>query len=212
MNSHQNLGQYIEKYSSEEIPILKKIYRETNIRMLNPRMVTGHIQGLFLTFISRILKPSLILEIGTYTGYSAICLALGLAPKGKLHTIEINDEISEIAKSYFNEAGLSNKIIQHIGDARIIIPQLNLKFDLIYIDGEKREYPDYYKISMKYLINGGYLLADNVLWDGKVLNSPVNSDIATKAIQKFNKLVHDDIHCKNFLLPLRDGIMVLRKE
>lgn len=207
MTISQELEQYIEKHSTSEDLLLTKIYRETNIRMINPRMVSGHIQGLFLTLIAKMLKPDLILEIGTYTGYSTICLAKGLVPEGKIHTIEINDELGEVAKGYFKETKLENKIQIHIGNAISVIPELNLKFDLIYIDGEKREYTEYYKICVPYIKPGGYLLADNVLWNGKVVEPLVN-DPATKAVLEFNRLISNDPRFENVLLPLRDGLMM----
>jgi caffeoyl-CoA O-methyltransferase len=206
-----DLEKYIEAHSSPELPILTKIYRETNIRYLNPRMVSGHNQGLLLMFISKMISPLSILEIGTYTGYSAICLAQGLKTGGHLHTIEINDEIADIAVKYFAEAGLDDKITIHIGDASQIVPALNTQFDLIFIDGEKREYSEYFNTCIKYLKPGGYLLADNVLWEGKVLDKKHQNDPATAAINSFNNLVNNDLHLENVLLPLRDGLMLARK-
>jgi caffeoyl-CoA O-methyltransferase len=212
MTFQDELEIYAEKHSSTELPILSKIYRETNIRMLNPRMVSGHLQGLFLSMLSKMIAPKTILEIGTFTGYSAICLSQGLAHGGKLHTIEINDELAETAKAYFVEAGLEDSIVQHIGDAREIIPNLQFQFDLIFVDGEKREYPEYYKLCCNSLKPGGLLLADNVLWNGKVIDDESNTDTATKAIQEFNESVKNDPMFENLLLPLRDGLMMARKK
>jgi caffeoyl-CoA O-methyltransferase len=210
MNLQNDLEKYIEQHSAAEEPLLTKIYRETNIRMLNPRMITGHIQGLMLTMLCRMIRPSLVLEIGSFTGYSAICLARGLSVSGKVHTIEIDDELIGIAYGYFCEAGLQNKIIQHTGDANKIIPSLDMKFDLIYIDGEKKEYPDYFDLVINRLNMGGYMIADNVLWGGKVIDPDSVDDTATKAIKKFNKMVQDDSRLENVLLPLRDGMMIAR--
>jgi caffeoyl-CoA O-methyltransferase len=206
-----DLEKYIEAHSSPELPILTKIYRETNIRHLNPRMVSGHNQGLFMSFISKMISPQSILEIGTYTGYSAICLTQGLRTGGRLHTIEIDDEIADIAAKYFSEANLDDKITLHVGNACKIVPALKIHFDLIFIDGEKREYPEYYNTCMKFLKPGGYLLADNVLWEGKVLDKNQYDDPATSAINQFNNLINNDSNLENILLPLRDGLMLARK-
>ena len=209
--ANPELESYIENNSTPELPILTKIYRETNIKMINPRMVSGHVQGMFLSMLSKMLNPESILEIGTYTGYSAICLANGLKSGGELHTIEVNDEIAEVAKGYFEESGLNNKIIQHIGDACNLIPGLNKEFDLIYIDGEKREYCNYFNVCLPKLKVGGYIIADNVLWNGKVVNDNYKNESATKEIIKFNKLVTENTSTENVLLPLRDGLMLVRK-
>jgi caffeoyl-CoA O-methyltransferase len=211
MNLQNDLDQYIEQHSSSEDPLLTKIYRETNIRMLNPRMISGHIQGLILSMLCRMIHPSLVLEIGTYTGYSAICLAKGLPEAGIVHTIEIDDELTNIAHQYFRESGYEKKIIQHTGDANKIIPSLNMQFDLIYIDGEKTEYPKYFKNTIEKLNKGGYLIADNVLWSGKVIDPNSDDDPATKAIKKFNQIIQSDTRLENVLLPLRDGLMIAWK-
>ena len=210
MISSNDLEQYLERFSTPEDPILKQIYRETNIRMLNPRMITGHIQGQLLSLLSKMIKPNLILEIGTYTGYSAICLARGLNQGGKLHTIEINDEVAGIAKGYITKAGLDKSIEIHTSNAISLIPALNLQFDLIYIDGEKREYPEFYNVCIKCLKPGGYLIADNVLWDGKVLESSAIYDPATRAVNEFNRLVGENQQLEKIFLPLRDGLLIAR--
>jgi caffeoyl-CoA O-methyltransferase len=210
MISSNDLEQYLERFSTPEDPILAQIYRETNIRMLNPRMITGHIQGQLISLLSGMFRPALILEIGTFTGYSAICLAKGLTPGGRLHTIEINDEVADIARGYFKLAGLEQNILTHVGNALSIIPSLKLNFDLIYIDGEKREYSEYFKLSMACLKPGGYLIADNVLWDGKVLESEDKYDPATKAINEFNELVGNCRQLEKIFLPLRDGLLIAR--
>jgi caffeoyl-CoA O-methyltransferase len=209
--NQKDIDQYIENHSSPESTILNKIYRDSNLQMINPRMVSGHIQGLFLKMISLMIKPKNILEIGTYTGYSAICLAQGLAQDGNLHTIEINDELISMAHDYFESEGLSQTIIQHVGNALEIIPELNHSFDLIFIDGEKREYPQYYNICVDKLNSGGYLIADNVLWNGKVVDQATHNESATKAILEFNKMVQEDVRTENVLLPIRDGLMMVRK-
>lgn len=211
METNIVLEEYLEQYSSDELPILNKIYRETNIRLLNPRMVSGHITGLLLALISKMICPSKILEIGTYTGYSAICLAQGIKSHGKVITIEIDDEIAEIAQGYFNEGGYSEKIELLVGDALIIVPTLNYEFDLIYIDGEKAEYPDYLEVCLPKLKEGGILIADNVLWSEKVLGNEENMDTATKAIAHFNKKIKENNALEKVLLPLRDGLFICRK-
>jgi caffeoyl-CoA O-methyltransferase len=210
MISSIDLEEYLEKHSTSEDPVLKQIYRETNIRQLNPRMITGHIQGQLLTLLSGMIRPEFILEIGTFTGYSAICLAKGLSQKGKLHTIEIKDEIAEIARGYFKQAGYDDKIEIHIGDALSVIAALNIQFDLIYIDGEKREYPEYLKICLTHLKKGGYLIADNVLWNGKVLESSSVQDSATRAVNDFNRMIGENNHLEKTFLPLRDGLLIAR--
>ncbi len=211
MSLQDDILNYSERHSSPELSILTKIYRETHVRLLNPRMVSGHIQGKLLSMLSHMIKPECILEIGTFTGYSAICLAQGLLPNGKLHTIEINDELGDIALKYFKEADLGDKIMLHIGNALEIVPQINMQFDLIFIDGEKREYPEYYNVCMEHLKPGGYLLADNVLWDGKVVETLALEETTTKAILEFNNIVQKDNRVENVLLPFRDGLTIVRR-
>ena len=211
MELSTELEKYIQTHSSTEEPLLNHIYRQTNLNMVNPRMVSGHIQGLFLSLLSQLMQPSNILEIGTYTGYSAICLAKGLTQEGKLHTIEVNDEIAEFAKGNIRSALMDHCVVQHIGNALEIVPSLAATFDIIFIDGEKREYPDYFMICKDRLRNGGLLLADNVLWNGKVVDINAQNESATKAVMEFNKMVQNDKSFENVLLPIRDGIMMARK-
>lgn len=207
---HPLQDDYIEKHTSEEHPILKKIYRETFLNQINPRMVSGHLQGTLLTFLAKMIKPEKVLEIGTFTGYSAISLALGLSPTAILHTIDVNDEYAEVAQYYFDQVEVGKQIKLHVGNAIDVIPVLNTPFDLIYIDGEKREYTSYYNICKQYLNTGGYLIADNVLWNGKVFDILANDD-ATQEIRKFNDMLHSDAEFENVLLPIRDGLLVGRK-
>lgn len=205
-----DLETYIEEHCSEGLPILRKIYRETHIKYLNPRMVCGHIQGMFLSLLSKMIQPEVILEIGTFTGYSAICLAQGLKPEGTLYTIEVNEEIVEVAQQYIAESEYS-KLIQVIhGNAIEVVPQLSTFFDLIYIDGEKAEYPEYLEVCLPHLKVGGYLIADNVLWDGKILNTEAQ-DKATQALRKFNDAIKNNPSLEKVLLPLRDGLFLCRK-
>lgn len=206
------LEKYILEHCTQELPVLNKIYRDTHLKQVNPRMISGPLQGAFLSMVSHMVKPKTILEIGTYTGYSAICLAQGLPERGGfLHTLETNDEIAEIARQNIADAKMDSKIILHVGDALMLIPKLNIQYDLIFIDGEKTEYPEYFYLCMQYLKVGGYMLADNVLWDNKVLTLPEPDDKQTIAILKFNELIQQNENLENVLLPLRDGLMIARK-
>ena len=202
---------YIEEHSTPQDEVLAELYRYTFLNAVNPRMIAGPIQGKFLGMISRMIQPLRILEIGTYTGYSAICLARGLKAGGTLTTIEINDELRELSLSFFRKAGVADKIELINGDARDILPGLNDLFDLIYLDGEKDQYPDYYPLAKKLLKAGGYILADNVLWDGKVIENNTAPDKSTKGILNINKMVQEDTEVENLLLPLMDGLMIVRK-
>ena len=175
-------------------------------------MLSGHYQGKLLEFISKMVQPEYILEIGTYTGYSAICLARGLKTNGKLHTIECNDEIIPFAKKFIEKAGLADKIVIHTGDALQVIPQLNILFDLIFIDGDKSQYCQYYELTLNKLKAGGIILIDNVLWDGKVLKQPLKKDDETNGIRNLNEMIHTDPRVENIMLPVRDGIMLVRKK
>jgi caffeoyl-CoA O-methyltransferase len=205
------LEEYLLTNSSPESPLLAELYRQTHLKLMNPRMISGHIQGRLLSFISRMIAPKRILEIGTFTGYGTICLAEGLNRAGVIHTIDSDEEIIEFAKSYFERAGILNKVTMHHGDARKIIPTLEMKFQLIFIDGEKNEYPEYYKLAMAQLENGGFIVADNVLWSNKVLQSPSKDDKSTAGIRKFNELVRKDERIEEVILPVRDGIMLIQK-
>ena len=201
---------YLRDHSTPEDPVLEELYRETHIRFVNPNMSTGHSQGKLLEFISRMIKPEFILEIGTFTGYSAICLAKGLKTGGKLITIEINDEITEFAQSYFLKGGMENKIIQMTGKAQDIIPQLDNKFHLVYIDGDKREYCDYYNLAIDKVTPGGFIIADNILWGDKVLDTN-SKDQQTRGIIEFNEMIRNQLNIENMILPVRDGLMLIRK-
>lgn len=205
------LEEYILNHTSEEPDYLNELNRETNLNVLGARMLSGHLQGQILSMISRMIRPKTILEIGTFTGYSALCLAEGLQQGGKLHTIEIDDELESIARKYFLKAGMADRIIQHIGDARTIISEISENFDLVFIDADKREYCDYYRNIIDRLPVGGFILADNVLWDGKVVDPKAAEEEQTKGILEFNRLVQNDSRVKNVILPVRDGIMVLQK-
>lgn len=205
------LLKYIETHTSHEDEILSELRRYTFLKVVHPRMISGPVQGKFLEMISKLLRPDRILEIGTYTGYSAICLAKGLAEKGKIITIEINDELKGIYNHFFEKAGLEKKIESITGDAVRIIPGLEEEFDLVFIDGEKEQYSEYYRLVLPKLKPGGLMIVDNVLWDGKVIKEEFRNETATKAIKNFNGLITNDVTVENILLPLRDGLMLIRK-
>ena len=205
----KKLTNYITSITSPEDPLLAELYRETHSKVLYPRMISGHLQGKLLEFLSRMIQPAAILEIGTYTGYSALCLAKGLKPGGKLHTIEINDELQPFIETTVRKAGLQETIILHTGDARKIIPSLKEKFDLVFVDGDKEQYLEYYKAVFGKTLTGGYILADNVLWSGKVL-AP-SKDKETNGIIEFNEFVKNDDRVDKMIIPFRDGLMLIRK-
>lgn len=207
----RSLERYLTEYSTPEDPVLEDLYRQTHIRFVNPNMVSGHLQGRLLEMISSMIRPGLILEIGTFTGYSAICLAKGLKKGGKLYTVESNDELTAFSREYFVRAGLSSSIIQLTGRAQDIIPGIDRKFDLAFIDGDKREYPEYYKIVYEKVRAGGFIIADNILWGGKALDEGTR-DPQTRGIVAFNRLLKEDNSVEKIILPLRDGIMLIRKK
>jgi caffeoyl-CoA O-methyltransferase len=206
---NQDIDQYAAKHSSDESDLLKQINRDTHAKVMMPRMLSGHLQGRVLSMISNMIKPKRILEIGTYTGYSAICLAEGLQPDGKLITIDVNEELEQRVRGYFDKAQLKDRVEYLIGNARDIIPTLTDEFDLIFIDADKEQYSTYYDLVIDRLRPGGIILADNVLWSGKVLD--VKPDKDTRAILEFNNKIQGDKRVENVLLPIRDGIMMIRK-
>lgn len=205
----EDLQQYAEQHSADESELLKKINRDTHLSVLMPRMLSGHLQGRILSMMSKMIRPTYILEIGTYTGYSAICMAEGLRNNGKLITIDINEELHEKVSGYFKAAGLSQIVDYRIGNALEIIPELKNSFELVFIDADKENYSNYFDLVIDKVQQGGFILADNVLWSGKVLDP--NPDKDTKAIKEFNKKVSQDSRVESVLLPVRDGIMLLRK-
>ena len=202
--------QYLINHSSPEDEVLADLVRYTNLTTYNPRMLSGRQQGLFLQMICQMFKPKNVLEIGTFTGYSAICIARGINPDGHLDTVEVNDELEDIIKKYLQLAKVSNLVTLHIGNALEIITGLNKNYDLVFIDGDKREYPEYYKTILPKVKVGGFIIADNVLWNGKVID-PDSNDVHTNAIMEFNRMVQDDKSVENVLLPMRDGLMLIRK-
>ena len=207
-----DFDEYLLSHTSETNSILNDLYRETNLKILMPRMLAGPLQGKFLEMISCMIKPMSILEIGTYTGYSAICLSAGLADGGMIHTIEKNPELKAIAEKYFEKAGLTKKIKYYLGNAVNIIPEINEQFDLVYMDADKKNYLNYYKQIFDKVKTGGFIIADNALWDKKVLIKPDPRDKETLGIIEFNDFIQNDDRVENMLLPLRDGLMIVRKK
>lgn len=206
------IDQYLEKHASKASDILNKIERDTYLKSIYPRMLSGNVQGKFIAMISKMIRPENILEIGTFTGYSAICLAEGLSEHGHLHTIEINEEFKEQNQKYFDAAGLSDKITSHFGNALDIIPKLGIQFELVFIDADKLNYCKYFDLSLEKLKKGGFILADNVLWSGKVLSeNSKKTDKDTIAIKDFNEKVQQDNRVENVMIPLRDGISLIQK-
>ena len=205
------LDQYIINHISPEEDYLQELDRETNLKVMGPRMLSGHLQGQILSMISAMIKPRCILEIGTFTGYSALCLAKGLPEGGILHTIEIDDELKSMAQKYFLKSGMADRIVHHIGDALQIIPTLNHSFDLVFIDADKSDYCDYYHMVFDHIPVGGFLLADNILWSGKVVDPSAAEEAQTRGILAFNELVQNDCRVQNVILPVRDGIMMVQK-
>ena len=197
--------------SEKESKLLNDLYRETYLKVLNPRMISGHYQGRILSLISKIISPKKILEIGTYTGYSAICLCEGMDKDGILHTIDNNKELVEIQNKYFKKANLKDKIVQHSGDAKNIIPSIDEEFDIVFIDADKESYPEYYDLIINKVRSGGIIIADNILWSGKILEKVEQDDQATKSIIEFNNKIIEDDRVKNIILPIRDGLNIIRK-
>ena len=206
------LTRYIENHSNDESKLLSKINRETHLEVLRPRMLSGHLQGRVLSVLSKMISPKYILEIGTYTGYSALCLAEGIQEKGMLITIDKNKELEVRAQSYFNESEYGDKIEIKIGDALEIVPTLEENFELIFIDADKTNYLNYYNLVIDKLPSGGFIIADNVLWSGKVVEPLGAADEDTKALLEFNRVVQNDNRVENVLFPIRDGLMIIRKK
>lgn len=206
------LWEYAMQMSKPESELLSRLNRDTHLHVMHPRMLSGHIPGALLSMLSQMIQPKSILEVGTFTGYSCICLAKGLADDGKIITIEHDPELREMAEEYFSEAGILSKITMITGEAVEAIGHLNGPFDLCFLDADKRDYPEIYPLLMERLCAGGYIIADNVLWSGKVLTSPASGDRDTKGLQEFNLMVRNDERADNVLLPFHDGIMLIRKK
>ena len=209
--SNKEIYNYIDDHSSDESDILYELRRETELKCLNPIMLSGKIQGNFLAIISKLIKPFNVLEIGTYTGYSTLCIAKGLNPGGMIHTIDKNEELLQIQNKYFEKSGLRNQIKQYTGDALAIIPKLKFDFDMVFLDADKENYVKYLELISPILKPGGVLLTDNVLWHGKILESSENQDRVTRLIDNFNKKIIEDKSLKTVMLPIRDGISLTLK-
>ncbi|MEX0988613.1 MAG: O-methyltransferase [Bacteroidales bacterium] len=206
----EKISRYAEEHTTDEDAVLYELYRTTYLKVVHPQMLSGKVQGRFLAFISEMLRPRRILEIGTFTGYSAYCLAKGLPDDGKLVTIEVNEELEEMVRAFLKKSGLESKIDLVIGNALEIIPRLEDSFDLIFIDADKEQYCEYYELGMQVLNHGGYIIADNVLWGGKVAELPPG-DESSLTLHKFNTLVQEDKRVENVFLTIRDGLMVIKK-
>ena len=209
--SNKEIYNYIDNHSSNESDILYELRRETELKCLNPIMLSGKIQGNFLAIISKLIKPFNVLEIGTYTGYSTLCIAKGLNPGGMIHTIDKNEALLQIQNKYFEKSGLRNQIKQYTGDALAIIPKLKFDFDMVFLDADKENYVKYLELISPILKPGGVLLTDNVLWHGKILESAENQDRVTRLIDNFNKKILEDKSLKTVMLPIRDGISLTLK-
>lgn len=207
------LQRYITEHTTPESPLLYQLNRETHTRVMKPRMLSGQVQGRFLTMIAQMIKPRQVLEIGTFTGYSALCLAEGLAEGGLLHTIDVNEELEDMVRAYLEKAGLNDKVRYYIGPALDVIPTLDYSFDLAFIDADKINNARYYEMVLGKLNPGGFILVDNVLWSGKVTQqTDKKTDADTQSILDFNDMVQADERVENLLLPLRDGLMMIRKK
>ncbi|MBR6369777.1 MAG: O-methyltransferase [Bacteroidaceae bacterium] len=204
------LEDYISRHISPESGLLESLYRETNLAMLNPRMVSGHIQGRVIKMLVSMIRPSNVLEVGTFTGYATLCIAEALPPYGRIHTVEIDDEKEDFIRKWIDSSPYSDRIILHIGDALEVVPSLGEQFDMAFIDGEKREYPEYWDKLFPYIKKGGFIIVDNTLWDGHVADSRFN-DEQTEAIRKFNDMVASDRRVEVAIIPIRDGLSVIRK-
>jgi len=211
MTTDEALEGYISDHIDPESDYLKALYRATHVQLLRPRMASGHLQGRMLKMFVEMIRPRQILEIGTYSGYSALCLAEGLREGAMLHTFEINDEQEDFTRPWLENSPYADKIKFYIGDALEMVPQMNTTFDLVFIDGDKRKYVEYYDMAMKYLSDGGYIIADNTLWDGHVLETPHPTDRQTSGIQHFNDYIATDTRIEKVILPLRDGLTIIRK-
>ena len=208
----KHLSDYCEINTTPESEVLAKLNRETHLKVVSPRMLSGHLQGRFLSFITKLQQPKLIIEIGTYTGYSALCLAEGLAENGKLISIDVNEETSAFAKSFIQKTDYANKIELVLADAKDYIPTINEAIDLVFIDADKKNYLNYYHLVIDKLSKGGLIIADNVLWSGKITMPESVMDKETLALHQFNQFVQKDERVENILLPVRDGLMVIRKK
>lgn len=206
----QELEDYIEQHSENEPALLAALNKETYQKILLPRMLSGHFQGRVLSMLSKLIRPVNILEIGTFTGYAALCLCEGMQENGQLHTIDIKEELAAIQRKYFDKSPWGNQIVQHLGEAIDIIPILEMKFDLVFIDADKENYINYFELILPKMNKGGIILSDNVLWSGKVLEPLQKNDLSTKVLLEYNELLKNDNRVESVLLPIRDGLTVSR--
>lgn len=208
---NEALEEYILQHIDDEGELLAKLNRDAHVNLLRPRMLSGHLQGRMLKMFCKMMNPKNVLEIGTYTGYATMCLAEGLSPDAEIDTIEINDELEDFIRKYINQSPLKDKINLHIGDALEIIPNLNKQFDLVFLDADKRLYCEYFDLLIDRMKSGGLIIADNTLWDGKVLETPHHTDLQTIGIIKFNDMIAADKRVEKVILPIRDGLTLIRK-
>jgi predicted O-methyltransferase YrrM len=206
----EELENYVAQHSQSEPELLAKLNRETHQKILQPRMLSGHFQGRVLSMLSKIISPKNVLEVGTYTGYATLCLAEGLTENGTIDTIDNNEELFDFQKKYFDKSIWKSQIVQHLGNALEIIPTLNKKYDLVFIDADKENYINYFQMIVPMMNKGGIILSDNVLWSGKILGEVKANDKSTKTLLEYNKLVNEDERVETVLLPIRDGLTVTR--
>jgi predicted O-methyltransferase YrrM len=206
----EQLDDYVVRHSQPEPQVLQELSKETWQKVLNPRMLSGAFQGRVLSMLSKLIRPKKVLEIGTYTGYSAICIAEGLAENGIIYTLDKNEELEDLQNKYFEKSGYRNRIVQHFGNALEIIPTLDETFDFVFIDADKSNYPNYFKLIIDRMNSGGIILSDNVLWSGKVVEELDPKDADTKALLTYNKLLNSDERIETVLLPIRDGLTISR--
>lgn len=206
----EELENYIEQHSQDEPQLLAQLNKETYQKVLLPRMLSGHFQGRVLSMLSKLIRPTAILEIGTYTGYSALCLCEGMQENGVLHTIDIKEELMDFQRKYFDQSPWGKQIVQHLGEALDIIPTIDSKFDLVFIDADKENYINYFNMILPKMNKGGIILSDNVLWSGKVLEELQPNDTSTAVLLEYNKLLKNDSRVETVLLPIRDGLTVSR--
>ena len=206
----EELENYAAQHTEDEPLLLQELNKRTHLNVLQPRMISGHFQGRFLSLLSKMVQPRTILEIGTYTGYATLCLAEGLHPEGVLHTIDIKEELTDLQREFFDRSGYGNQIVQHLGKAADIIPALDTTFDLVFIDADKQNYAHYFDLVIEKMNRGGIILSDNVLWSGKVVEEVKHNDKHTQALMAYNQKIKDDPRVETVLLPIRDGITLLR--
>ena len=206
----EELENYAAQHTEDEPLLLQQLNKRTHLNVLQPRMISGHFQGRFLSLLSKMVQPRTILEIGTYTGYATLCLAEGLHPEGVLHTIDIKEELTDLQREFFDRSGYGSQIVQHLGKAADIIPSLNTTFDLVFIDADKQNYAHYFDLVIEKMNHGGIILSDNVLWSGKVVEEVKHNDKHTQALMAYNQKIKDDPRVETVLLPIRDGITLSR--